>query len=235
MRDVLLGEVWESFFIEGHKVGFLRRVTAVSQTPNILITTLTIMYGSATFQHQFSFYDEVGYPAHSYLFDTDNGAAVHVRFSGNEMVCQVDEHTFKEAVPADARPSYGIYPLLLTMPFEEGFRLSFTQIEDASRTVQGKIELVSHGWEDVIVDGQQLRLWRIVEYSHGQPRNRYWLDKNRRIRLTHWQGATSCWVASKEEVFSSLPTELVEQARKLIDEEADSDWTVDIEKWLDEK
>jgi hypothetical protein len=62
MRDVLLGEAWELFFIERHKVGFLRRVTAVSETPNILTSTLTIMYGNAIFQHQFSFYDEVGYP-----------------------------------------------------------------------------------------------------------------------------------------------------------------------------
>jgi hypothetical protein len=190
------------------------------------------MNGNATFQHQFSFYDEDGYPAHSYLFDTNNEAAVHARFSGNEMICQVDEHTSTEAVPADARPSYGNYPLVVTMPFETGFKLSFTQIEDASCTVQGKTELISHGWESVVIDNQHLRLWLVREYTNDKPGNRYWLDKNRRIRQTHWRSATSHWVATKEEALSNLPTELIAQARKFIDGKNDSDWTVDIEKWL---
>ncbi|MCP4416970.1 MAG: hypothetical protein GY805_10130 [Chloroflexi bacterium] len=234
MRDVLLGEVWESFFIEGHKVGFLRRVTAVSETPNILVSTLTIMYGRANFKHKFYFYDEAGYPAHSYLFDTNDGAPVQARFSGNKMICQVDEHVFTEDVPADARPSYGNYPLVVTMPFEKGFRLSFTQIEDTSCTVQGKTTLISQGWETVVVGGQRLQLWLVAEYTNSQSGNRYWLDENRRVRLTHWRGAASFWVATKEEALCDLPDELVKQARNLIDGEDDPDWTVDIEKWLNQ-
>ena len=149
-KNNLPGEIWESFFIEGRKVGFLRRVTAVTQAPNILSSTLYIMYGTASFRHEFSFYNEVGYPAHSYLFDTNDGAPVQVRFADNQMICQVDEDVLTESIPANARPSYGNYPLVVTMPFEEDFRVLFTQIDDASCTVQGQTELVSHGWENVI-------------------------------------------------------------------------------------
>ena len=231
-RNILLGEVWESFFIEGHKAGFLRRVTSVAENPNILVSTLYIMYGSATFQHVFSFYDGTGYPAHSYLFDTNDGAPVHVRFAGRQMICQVDEDIFTEAIPADARPSYGNYPLVVTMPFAEGFKLSFTQIEDSSCTVQGTAELISHGWENIIIGSQHLRLWRVGEYINGQPGNRYWLDENRRVRLSHWRGAVSHWVATREEAFSNLPAELVEYARELFGAGNDSDWTAAVEKWL---
>ncbi|KAA3660782.1 MAG: hypothetical protein DWQ04_18390 [Chloroflexi bacterium] len=231
----MLGEVWESFFIEGRKVGFLRRVTSVSENPNILVSTLTIMYGRARFQHTFSFYDAAGYSPHSYLFDTNDGAPVHVQFAGDEMICQVDEDIFTEKVPADARPSYGYFPLVITMSFEKGAKLSFTSIEDASCVVQGPTELVSHGWEDVVIEGQSLRLWLVGEYTNGQLGNRYWLDEHRRIRQSHWQGAKSIWVPSQEEALSNLPTELVEYAKSAFDVSNNSDWTAEIIKWLDQK
>lgn len=235
MRNKLLGEVWESFFIEGHKVGFLRRVTSISENPNILVSTLTIMYGRASFQHTFSFYDSVGYPPYSYLFDTNDGAPVHARFVGDEMICQVDDDIFVETVPADARPSYGYYPLVVTVPFEKGFKLSFTPIEDASCTIQGVTELVSHGWENVILNEQSLQLWLVSEYTNGQLGNRYWLDEHRRIRQSQWLGAKSVWVPSQEEALSNLPTELAASARDAFGGINDSDWTVEIIKWLDQK
>jgi len=235
MRNKLLGEVWESFFIEGRKVGFLRRVTSVFENPNILVSTLTIMYGRATFQHTFSFYDSVGYPPHSYLFDTNDGAPVHVRFVDDEMICQVDEDIFTEIVPADARPSYGYFPLVVTMPFEQGAKLSFTSLEDASCVVQGTTELVSQGWEHVVIEGQSLRLWLVGEYTNGQLGNRYWLDEHRRIRQSQWLGAKSVWVPSQEEALSNLPAELVEYAKGAFDGSHDSNWTSEISKWLDQK
>jgi hypothetical protein len=232
MRNLLLGEVGESLFIEGHKVGFLRRVTSIAKNSNVLVSTLYIIYGTVSFQHVFAFYDEVGFPSHSYLFDTNDGAPAHVRFAGNEMICQVDEDIFTEVIPADARPSYGNYPLVVTMPFEEGFKLSFTQIEDSSCTVQGTTELVSHGWENVVLGGQRSRLWLVGEYTNGQSGNRYWLDENRRVRLSHWQGAMSYWAATKEEALSDLPIELVKYANELFDTGNDSDWIAEIEEWL---
>lgn len=232
MRNVLLSEVWESFFIEGRKVGFLHRVTSVSDSLNKLVSTLHVVYGSVHVQHIFSFYDKAGYPSHSYLIDTNDGAPVHARFAGNKMICQVDEDIMTEVVPADARPSYGNYPLVVTIPFEKGAQLSFTQIEDASCTVQGAAELVSQGWATVVINKQPLRLWLVQEYINGQLGNRYWLDENRRVRLTHWKGAISYWVATKEEAFSDLPIELVTHAKGLFDTDNNSDWTDDIEKWL---
>ena len=233
MRSSLLGEVWESFLVEGQKVGFLRRVTAVSATPNILTTTLHIMYGAANFRHEFSFYNEAGYPAHSYLFDTNDGATVQARFVEDQMICQVDDDIFTEAIPGDARPSYGNYPLVVTMPFAEGDRVSFTQIDDGSCTVLGETKLVSHGWEDVVVEGKRLQLWLVGEYTNGQSGNRYWLDENRRVRQSQWRGAVSRWVASQEEAFRGLPPAWIKSAKAILDEDSiQSDWTLDIEKWL---
>ncbi len=232
MRNKLLGEVWESFFIEGHKVGFLRRVTTTTETPNLLVSTLYIMYGTATFQHTFSFYDKVGYPPHSYLFDTNDGAPIHVRLADNKLICQVDEEIFTEIVPANARPSYGNYPLIVTIPFEAGFKHTFSQIDDASGTLQGITELVSHGWENIVIDNQCYQLWRVDEYTNNQLCSRYWLDENRCLRQSQWQGAVSYWAATKEEAFNDLPTELIAYANALFDNGDDSDWTNIIEKWL---
>ncbi len=232
MRNSLLGEMWESFFIEGRKVGFLRRVTAVSATPNIFTTNLHIMYGMARLRHEFSFYNEVGYPSHAYLFDTNDGAPVEVRFSGDQMICRIDEDVFTETVPADTRPCYGNYPLVVTMPFVEGAKVTFTQIDDGSCTALGKTELVSHGWEDVMIDGQSLQLWLVGEYTNGQPGNRYWLDENRRVRQTKWRKAMSRWAVSKEEAFSDLPTAWLRSVKPIFDEDNGADWTSDVEKWL---
>ena len=192
------------------------------------------MYGRATFQHTFSFYDSVGYPPHSYIFDTNDGAPVHVRFEGDEMICQVDEEIVVEKVPLNTRPSYGYFPLVVTMPFEEGSKLSFTRLDDASCTIQGATELISHGWENVANHHLHLRLWHIGEYTNGQASNHYWLDEHRRIRQSHWLGATSVWEPSRKEALSNLPSKLVVDAKKAFDESRDSDWTAEIMQWLDQ-
>ncbi|MGB1253953.1 MAG: hypothetical protein ACPG8W_25315, partial [Candidatus Promineifilaceae bacterium] len=151
MRDKLLGEVWESFYIEQRKVGFMRRVTTLVRGKNVLRTRLTLMYGRARFNHTFAYYDETGYPSQAYLFDSNDGAPIHARFVGDQMICQVDDDIFTEMVSADARPRHGNYPLIVTIPFEVGYRIAYTQIDDASCTQFGKIELVSQGWRQVQV------------------------------------------------------------------------------------
>jgi hypothetical protein len=234
MRNILLGEVWESFYVEGHKVGFLHRITTTTSNPEILVSKLHIRYGVANFQHIFSFYNKTGYPPHSYIFDTNDGAPVHVRFTGSEMICQVDVDIFNESIPSNARPSYGNYPLIVTIPFVEGFKISFTQIDDAPCTLLGPAELVSKGWENVVVGDQKLRLWAVAEYTKGQPGNRYWLDDKRRIRQSFWRGAVSYWVATKEEALTNLPTELTRQMNEPTDTGNDLDWTTEIIDWLNE-
>jgi hypothetical protein len=110
--------------------------------------------------------------------------------------------------------------------------VSFTQIDDGSCTVLGQTELVSHGWEDVVINGKRLRLWLVGEYTNGQPGNQYWLDESRRVRQTQWRGAMSHWAASKEEAFSDLPTAWLKSVNTIFDEDNDADWTSDVEKWL---
>lgn len=232
MRHRLLGQVWEAFYVEQRKVGFMWRLTTAEPESDLITTRLIILYGRARIQHTFSFYERAGFPAHSYLFDANDGAAIHARFVNGQILCQVDDDVVAEAVSADARPRYGNYPLIVTMPFEVGYRVPFTQIDDASGTVFGKIELVSQGWRSVQVGGQPMKLWLVDEYSRVRLGNRYWLDEQRRIRLTQWQGATSRWVATKAEAFAGLSAELIAQAQQLLSGTSTEDLTSEIEAWL---
>ena len=235
MREILLREAWESFHVEGHKLGFIHRITLPSKEhPEILTSTVTIMFGAAAFQHIFSFRDVPGYPALSYLFDTNDGAPVHVRFEQGEMICQVDELIFTEAVPADARPSYGNYPLIVTIPFVENAKVAFTQIDDSSCANLGTVELISHGWEDVHINGERLHLWQVVEYKDGQAGNHYWLDEARHVYKSNWRGATSYLVANKEEALRGLSAEFINRAEEILDKSPDSDWTDGIMDWLNQ-
>lgn len=235
----LLGEVWESFYIEGRKAGFLRRETAVSAhhppAANILTTTLTIMYGTARFQHVFSFYNEATYRPHSYLFDSNDGAPVHVHFAAAEMVCQVDEDRFSETVPANTRPRYGYYPVVVALPFEQNATFAFTCLDDASCTIQGAGKFVAHGWEEVALGGERQQLWQVGEYVNGRLGNRYWLDEKRQIRQSEWQGALSRWEPSQAAALAGLPAALVQDAEAIIAKPASSDWTNDIVNWLNEE
>jgi hypothetical protein len=234
--QVPLGEIWESFHIEGHKVGFMRRLTSAAEQPGLLTSKLHVMFfaqgGIASFKHEFTFYNKAGYPPHSYLFDTNDGAPVHVRFSGNQMVCQVDEEIFTEPIPADARPTYGYYPHVVTIPFRDGHKIPFTPIIDSSCTVQARSALVGHGWDNVSVGNQIMRLWLVGEQTDGRMGNRYWLDEQRRIRQSCWQGAMTYWVPTREEALSGLPAALIEYVKESFDTSNDSDWTSEIVEWL---
>jgi len=177
-NNLLLGEIWESFHIQGHKVGFLRRTTTPAMGfPNVLMSTLQVILavqGQITsYEHIYYFHDRPGFPSHSYLFDAGHGAPVHVRFVDNQMICQVDDDIFIETVPADARPSYGYYPLVVTIPFIKGFRLPFTRVDDASCNVEGSAQFVSHGWEPVVLQGERMLLWRVDEYAGRRLTNGY--------------------------------------------------------------
>src|SRR5262245_24384312 len=121
-ENVLLGEIWEAFYVWGYQVGVLRRITEPSTDfPNVLLSKLQIVLAVEgeinSYEHVYYFYDRTGFPSHSYLFDAGQGAPVHVRFVNEQMICQVDDDIFTEKVPDDARPSYGYYPLVVTIPF----------------------------------------------------------------------------------------------------------------------
>ena len=239
MEKILLGEVWESFYIEGEKVGFIRRQTTTTEIPDLFVSQLHILFyvqgAVASREHHFWFHNQAGYPAHAYLFDTNNGAPIHVQFRDEEIVCQIDEDTFTESVPPNTRPGYGYYPYVVTMPFVEGHEIRSTLIDDASGSVRETAVLVSQGWRDIILHNQTIRLWLVSEYIAGQPTNRYWLDEKRRLRQSDWQGAKSYWVATKEEALHALPDELVQYAQSAFHPTSGSDWMDDVIAWLSQR
>ena len=234
MIDHLLGESWDVFQIEGRKAGVLHRVTTADEESGQFVSTLKIVYGQAIFKHEFRFYNRPGFPPHSYLFDTNDGAPVFVKFRDGEMICQIDEEKFIEVVPADTRPSYGNFPLVVTMPFEEGHIRSYTQVEDGSCTVLGKAELVSKGFEEVRGNQEESRLWRVDEYLNGQAGNSYWLDENRQLKLSQWKGAISFQVATKTEALEGLSDESLESIKQALDVSERSSWIDEIDDWLNQ-
>ena len=145
---------------------------------------------------------------------------------------QVGDDVFTEAVPADARPSYGYYPLVVTIPFISGVRLPFTRVDDASCTVEGRAQFVSYGWEPVVLQGERLSLWRVDEYAGHRLTNQYWLDETRRIRQSRWLGAVSYWVPAREDALSGLPPKWIPAVTKMLDGPAEADWTSEVIAWL---
>gem|GEM_PF-6275709 len=234
---LLLGEIWETFHIQGYQVGFLHRITTPAiDFPNVLKSSLQVILtveGEITsYEHVYYFYNQAGFPSHSYLFDAGQGAPVHVRFVEDQMICQVDDDVFTELVPGDARPSYGYYPVVVTIPFTTGYLLPFTRVDDASCSVEGYAEFVSRGWEPVVIRGERLSLWRVDEYAGYRLTNQYWLDEARRIRKSNWPGGVSYWVPTKEDALSSLPPKWVTAAAKMLDRSMQSDWTSEVIAWL---
>ena len=236
-NNLLLGEIWESFHIQGYKVGCLHRITIpATNFPNVLVSTLRVILAAqghvTSYEHVYYFYNRAGFPSHSYLFDAGQGAPVHVRFVDDQMISQVDDDIFTETVPADARPSYGYYPLVATIPFRTGYRLPFTRVDDASCSVEGAAEFVSQGWEPVVLQGERLSLWRVDEYAEHRLTNQYSLDEECRIRKSHWLGAVSYWVPTQDKALSGLPVKLMAAATKMLESPAESDWTSEVIAWL---
>ena len=233
----LLGETWEAFYIQGYQVGILHRTTTVAtEFPRVLMSKLQVVQivaGEITgYEHIYYFYNQAGFPSHSYLFDAGQGAPVHVRFVEGQMICQIDDDLSIEKVPGDARPSYGYYPLVVTIPFTVGHRLPFTRVDDASCSVEGPAHFVSHGWEPVLLKAERLSLWRVDEYSRDRLTNQYWLDEARRIRQSKWLGAVSYWVPTKEEALSGLSRKWIAAAKEMLEHSTKIDWSSEVISWL---
>jgi hypothetical protein len=239
-HHILLGELWEAFYIQGYQVGVLHRTTTpTADLPNVLMSTLrvvlTVQGEITSFEHIYYFHDRAGFPSHSYLFDAGQGAPVHVRFAGDQMISQVDDDIFTEKVPGDARPSYGYYPLVVTIPFTPGYCLPFTRVDDASCNVEGPAQFVSQGWEPVLLRGERLSLWRVDEYAGQRLTNQYWLDETRRIRQSKWLGAVSYWVPTKDEALSGLSAKWVTGVTKMLESSTKTDWSAEVIAWLNDQ
>lgn len=232
----LLGEIWEAFYIQGYQVGILNRTTSTTDFRNVLMSKLQVVLAVAGeitgYEHIYYFYDRAGFPSHSYLFDAGQGAPVHVRFVEDQMICQVDDDIFTEKIPGDARPSYGYYPLVATIPFITGYRLPFTRVDDASCSVEGRAQFVAYGWEPVFLPEERLSLWRVDEYSGDRLTNQYWLDEARRIRQSKWLGAVSYWVPTKEKALSGLSPRWITAVTKTLENSTKIDWSSEVISWL---
>ena len=123
---------------------------------------------------------------------------------------------------------------IVTMPFEQETIISYSQIDDGSCVVVGKAELISRGWEEVAIDKNAHRLWRIDEFLNGKKGNQYWLDENRQIKRAHWTGAISYQVKTKEEALDSLPQATINSINLLFNSSSNSDWMNEINDWLSE-
>lgn len=234
---LLLGTIWEAFYIQGFQVGVLNRTTtSATDFPNVLMSTLQAVLAVegeiASYEHVYYFYNRAGFPSHSYLFDAGQGAPVHVRFADNQMICQIDDDIFTENVPGDARPNYGYYPLVVTIPFITGYPLPFTRVDDASCSVEGRAQFVSHGWEPVILQGERLSLWRVDEYAEDRLTNQYWLDEARRIRQSKWLGAISYWVPTKDKALAGLSPKWITAVTKTLERSTKLDWSSEVISWL---
>lgn len=235
MVSNLINETWEAFFIEQQKIGLVHRVTTRVDASDLLVTHWHIAYGSVRFQHSYYFYDQAGYPSHSFIYDANDGAPIYGRFINGQLVCQVDEDVFVEAVTANARPTIGSLPLVITIPFVEGHRQSFPVIDEATGSIHGLTTLVSKGWENIQLNGQSYRLWCVREEVSGRSSNVYWLDEERNVQVTRWQGGVCQLVPGREEALNGLPNETITNALKLIDGNPNLEWTNDIEAWLNNR
>jgi hypothetical protein len=239
-EHLLLGEIWEAFYIQGYQVGVLhRRTTFATDFPNVMMSKLQVVLAVAgeitSYEHVYYFYNQAGFPSHSYLFDAGQGAPVHVRFVDDRMICQVDDDISIEKVPGDARPSYGYYPLVVTIPFITGYQLSFTRVEDASCIIEGPAQFVSHGWEPVVLQGERLSLWRVDEYARDRLTNQYWLDEARCIRQSKWLGAVSYWAPSKDKALAGLSPKWLTAATTMLEHSTKIDWSSEVISWLTNK
>ncbi|MDF1595805.1 MAG: hypothetical protein P1T08_06880 [Acidimicrobiia bacterium] len=82
-------------------------------------------------------------------------------------------------------PRFGIYPILVKVPFEAGHLKAITVLDDRTGEVADVSHLVSVGWDEAI-NGQW---WRIDQYHDGERRAAYWLDAQHRLSRSDWDGA----------------------------------------------
>jgi hypothetical protein len=82
-------------------------------------------------------------------------------------------------------PRFGIYPVLVKVPFEAGYLKAITVLDDRTGSIADVSHLVSVGWDEA-VNGQW---WRIDQYQDGERRATYWLDAQHRLKRSDWDGA----------------------------------------------
>ncbi|MGH8874716.1 MAG: hypothetical protein ACRDVM_05625, partial [Acidimicrobiia bacterium] len=113
-------------------------------------------------------------------------------------------------LPEDGWPGFGHWPLVVGMPLEAGHLRPFTRFADSTGTTDAQVTLVSAGWEEVRLDQQLARLWRVDQYARSALEASFWLDGDHRIVRVDWKGALSSLVPGPEEAVEGLPDEVLD-------------------------
>lgn len=108
-------------------------------------------------------------------------------------------------------PRFGVYPLLVSIPFEAGHLRAAAILDDRTGAAAEDTHLVSVGWDDTV----NAQWWRIDQYHDGEPIAGYWLDAQHRLMRSDWMGAILTVVPTEAEAIGDLPI------RHLFDDESD--------------
>jgi len=204
-------EIWEAFLVDGKKSGFLRRQIRRA-AGDLVEIDLSVAFVSddelIRFRHGFAFRDAPGFPWTSYRLERPDRAVTAIRFDGAQVSGEVAGSSIEMPVPPGTVPSYGFYPHVLSMPFEEGYRRRLPALEDASCTLLPEVDLVSVGWETIRLLDVREHLWRIDELGDEEGANTYWLDADRRLRKADWEGIESIRVPGREQALAGLRPEI---------------------------
>jgi hypothetical protein len=105
-------------------------------------------------------------------------------------------------------PTFGAYPAVVSMPFDEGAVVEMTRLFDTGGIVDEEAALVSTGWDEVEIGGEQQPLWRVDLYAGGQLSASFWMDAVRHLRLSDWKGAMLS-PTPVSEVLDGFPQDMV--------------------------
>ncbi len=149
-----------------------------------------------------------GSPWTSYRMETGPGRDVEATFTDGRVSVTTETETTEIEAPPDARPTYGYYPIVTTIAFEEGEEFPFTPINDGDGALMEPRTYVVTGPDEVDINGETLSLWKIEEREGATPKNIYWLDEKRSIRKSYWDGAESYLTETKEAALTNLDEDL---------------------------
>ena len=182
------GERWEAVWVGGDKRGFLRRTVAVEDSGQIGVEErLAVMsQGEISWLTSKVWVADVDdFPWHRYEITVGFRPPVVWLHHGDTLTCEgVTVET--TALPL---PTFGAYPAIVSMPFDEGTVIEVTRLFDTGGIVDDEAALVSTGWEEVEVGGQSEPLWRVDLYAGGRSSATFWMDAVRHLRLSDWKGA----------------------------------------------
>ncbi|HEX2368985.1 MAG TPA: hypothetical protein VHM94_07115 [Acidimicrobiia bacterium] len=201
------GERWEAVWVGEEKRGFLRRTVMAEDTGPITVEQrLAIMsQGEISWLTSTVWVADVDdFPWYRYEITVGFRPPVVWLRHGDTLTC--------EGVTVETAgfplPTFGAYPAVVSMPFDEGAVVEMTRLFDTGGIVDEEAALVSTGWDEVEIGGEQQPLWRVDLYAGGQLSASFWMDAVRHLRLSDWKGAMLS-PTPVSEVLDGFPQDMV--------------------------